>query len=68
MDGVTFKPRPRLIGVDHLQHLEKWESIGFYSEMEYNGWLQMNRLQNEMYEGYCVDVLHQKSGGEVVNE
>ncbi|KGT95797.1 hypothetical protein NG99_01250 [Erwinia typographi] len=39
-----------------------WEGI-FPNLIEYEGWLEANRLENEFYAGYDADILDVMAGG-----
>lgn len=41
---------------------QRAQSKGFFDEIEYSGWLYFQRLDNAMYEGYSVDILHMNTG------
>jgi hypothetical protein len=43
---------------------QRAQSKGFFDEIEYSGWLYFQRLDNAMYEGYSVDVLHMNTSGD----
>ena len=56
MDGVTWKPRQRYTGFKFSREPLKFECL-FESVVEYEGWLEFNRLENEQYQGYDVDFM-----------
>lgn|GEM_PF-2332496 len=56
MDGVKWKPRQRYIGFKFNREPLKFEYL-FDNINEYEGWLEFNRLENEQYQGYDVDIM-----------
>lgn len=56
MTGVTWKPRQRYTGFRFNREPLKFECL-FESVVEYEGWLEFNRLENEQYQGYDVDIM-----------
>lgn len=56
MDGVKWKPRQRYTGFKFNREPLKFECL-FESVVEYEGWLEFNRLENEQYQGYDVDIM-----------
>ena len=50
MDGVTWKPRQRYAGFKFSREPLKFECL-FESVVEYEGWLEFNRLENENFTG-----------------
>ncbi|HBR1781633.1 TPA: hypothetical protein L9M28_000760 [Klebsiella quasipneumoniae subsp. quasipneumoniae] len=56
MNGVTWKPRQRYTGFRFNREPLKFECL-FESVVEYEGWLEFNRLENEPYQGYDVDIM-----------
>lgn len=62
-DGVYFKPRPRFLGFTYSKEMPKWQALGFASEIEYHGFLESNKLDNPMHNGYEMDILHFTDGG-----
>lgn len=56
MNGVTWKPRQRYAGFKFNREPLKFECL-FESINEYEGWLEFNRLENEQYQGYDVDIM-----------
>lgn len=56
MNGVTWKPRQRYTGFRFNREPLKFECL-FESVVEYEGWLEFNRLENEQYQGYDVDIM-----------
>ncbi|EHX8402047.1 TPA: hypothetical protein N6K19_003059 [Escherichia coli] len=56
MDGVTWKPRQRYTGFKFNREPLKFEYL-FDNINEYEGWLEFNRLENEQYQGYDVDIM-----------
>lgn len=56
MDGVKWKPRQRYIGFKFNREPLKFEYL-FDNINEYEGWLEFNRLENEQYQGYDVDII-----------
>lgn len=50
MTGVTWKPRQRYIGFKFNREPLKFECL-FESVVEYEGWLEFNRLENENFTG-----------------
>ncbi|MFN2993646.1 hypothetical protein [Serratia plymuthica] len=63
MDGVVFKPRPRLIGYKYLDDVERWEVMGFTSLYHYETYNYLHRLSNEEWAGNEVDILGITVGG-----
>ncbi|WP_262120525.1 hypothetical protein [Serratia ficaria] len=63
MDGVYFKPRPRLIGYKYLDDVERWEIMGFTSLSHYETYNYLHRLSNEEWAGNEVDILGMTVGG-----
>lgn len=56
MTGVTWKPRQKYAGFKFNREPLKFECL-FESVVEYEGWLEFNRLENEQYQGYDVDII-----------
>ncbi|EPK0100006.1 hypothetical protein RFD61_000443 [Klebsiella aerogenes] len=56
IDGVTWKPRQRYAGFRFNREPLKFECL-FDNINEYEGWLEFNRLENEQYQGYDVDIM-----------
>lgn len=56
MQGVKWKPRQRYAGFKFNREPLKFECL-FESINEYEGWLEFNRLENEQYQGYDVDIM-----------
>lgn len=56
MQGVKWKPRQRYAGFKFNREPLKFECL-FESVVEYEGWLEFNRLENEQYQGYDVDIM-----------
>lgn len=56
MPGVKWKPRQRYAGFRFNREPLKFECL-FESVVEYEGWLEFNRLENEQYQGYDVDFM-----------
>lgn len=56
MNGVTWKPRQKYAGFKFNREPLKFECL-FESVVEYEGWLEFNRLENEQYQGYDVDII-----------
>ncbi|EPY4651343.1 hypothetical protein ACXDL9_002723 [Klebsiella pneumoniae] len=56
MPGVKWKPRQRYIGFKFNREPLKFEYL-FDNINEYEGWLEFNRLENEQYQGYDVDIM-----------
>lgn len=56
MPGVKWKPRQRYAGFKFNREPLKFECL-FESINEYQGWLEFNRLENEQYQGYDVDIM-----------
>ncbi|WP_406818220.1 hypothetical protein [Klebsiella pneumoniae] len=50
MTGVTWKPRQRYTGFRFNREPLKFECL-FESVVEYEGWLEFNRLENENFTG-----------------
>lgn len=50
MDGVTWKPRQRYAGFKFNREPLKFECL-FEGVVEYEGWLEFNRLENENFTG-----------------
>lgn len=50
MDGVTWKPRQKYAGFKFNREPLKFECL-FESVVEYEGWLEFNRLENENFTG-----------------
>ncbi|HFE3709762.1 TPA: hypothetical protein ACF3KM_004127 [Klebsiella quasipneumoniae subsp. quasipneumoniae] len=50
MTGVTWKPRQRYAGFKFNREPLKFECL-FESVVEYEGWLEFNRLENENFTG-----------------
>ncbi|WP_461768840.1 hypothetical protein [Serratia rhizosphaerae] len=62
-DAVYFKPRARFLGFTYNKEMPRWQALGFASTFEYYGFLQANKIDNEMYTGYDADILHMTDGG-----
>lgn len=62
MDGVKWKPRQRYIGFKFNRKPLKFEYL-FDNINEYEGWLEFNRLENEQYQGYDVDIMDVGNNG-----
>lgn len=62
MNGVTWKPRQRYTGFRFNREPLKFECL-FESLVEYEGWLEFNRLENEQYQGYDVDIMDVGNNG-----
>ncbi|EPY4825670.1 hypothetical protein ACXDJ7_000439 [Klebsiella pneumoniae] len=62
MDGVNWKPRQKYIGFKFNREPLKFECL-FESVVEYEGWLEFNRLENEQYQGYDVDFMDVGNNG-----
>ncbi|HBR4429699.1 hypothetical protein [Klebsiella pneumoniae] len=62
MTGVNWKPRQRYIGFKFNREPLKFECL-FESVVEYEGWLEFNRLENEQYQGYDVDFMEVGNNG-----
>ncbi|EKZ6377046.1 hypothetical protein RE069_004178 [Klebsiella aerogenes] len=62
MDGVTWKPRQRYTGFKFNREPLKFEYL-FDNINEYEGWLEFNRLENEQYQGYDVDIMDVGNNG-----
>ncbi len=56
MQGVKWKPRQRYTGFKFNREPLKFECL-FDNINEYEGWLEFNRLENEQYQGYDVDIM-----------
>ncbi len=56
MTGVKWKPRQKYAGFKFNREPLKFECL-FESVVEYEGWLEFNRLENEQYQGYDVDFM-----------
>ena len=56
MQGVKWKPRQRYTGFKFNREPLKFEYL-FDNINEYEGWLEFNRLENEQYQGYDVDIM-----------
>lgn len=56
MTGVKWKPRQKYAGFKFNREPLKFECL-FESVIEYEGWLEFNRLENEQYQGYDVDFM-----------
>ncbi|SWX56519.1 Uncharacterised protein [Klebsiella pneumoniae] len=56
MPGVKWKPRQRYAGFKFNREPLKFEYL-FDNINEYEGWLEFNRLENEQYQGYDVDIM-----------
>ena len=56
MQGVKWKPRQRYTGFRFNRDPLKFECL-FDNINEYEGWLEFNRLENEQYQGYDVDII-----------
>ncbi|SYU64923.1 Uncharacterised protein [Klebsiella pneumoniae] len=56
MTGVNWKPRQKYIGFKFNREPLKFECL-FDNINEYEGWLEFNRLENEQYQGYDVDIM-----------
>lgn len=56
MQGVKWKPRQKYAGFKFNREPLKFECL-FESVVEYEGWLEFNRLENEQYQGYDVDIM-----------
>ncbi|MGG7724723.1 hypothetical protein PGN57_03640 [Klebsiella aerogenes] len=50
MNGVTWKPRQKYAGFKFNREPLKFECL-FESVVEYEGWLEFNRLENENFNG-----------------
>ncbi|HBW3180564.1 MULTISPECIES: hypothetical protein [Klebsiella] len=50
VDGVTWKPRQKYAGFKFNREPLKFECL-FESVVEYEGWLEFNRLENENFTG-----------------
>ncbi|HBX7959981.1 TPA: hypothetical protein MIG85_15585 [Klebsiella pneumoniae] len=62
MPGVKWKPRQRYAGFKFNREPLKFECL-FESINEYEGWLEFNRLENEQYQGYDVDIMDVGNNG-----
>ncbi|EMY7925380.1 hypothetical protein [Klebsiella aerogenes] len=62
MDGVKWKPRQKYAGFKFNREPLKFECL-FESVVEYEGWLEFNRLENEQYQGYDVDFMDVVNNG-----
>lgn len=62
MQGVKWKPRQRYAGFKFNREPLKFECL-FESVVEYEGWLEFNRLENEQYQGYDVDFMDVGNNG-----
>ncbi|HHZ6980787.1 TPA: hypothetical protein ACWLVQ_001880 [Klebsiella pneumoniae] len=62
MPGVKWKPRQRYAGFKFNREPLKFECL-FESVVEYEGWLEFNRLENEQYQGYDVDFMDVGNNG-----
>ncbi|OVV29570.1 hypothetical protein [Klebsiella pneumoniae] len=62
MQGVKWKPRQRYTGFRFNREPLKFECL-FESVVEYEGWLEFNRLENEQYQGYDVDIMDVGNNG-----
>lgn len=62
MPGVKWKPRQRYAGFKLNREPLKFEYL-FESVVEYEGWLEFNRLENEQYQGYDVDFMDVGNNG-----
>lgn len=62
MTGVNWKPRQKYIGFKFNREPLKIEFL-FESVVEYEGWLEFNRLENEQYQGYDVDFMDVGNNG-----
>lgn len=62
MPGVKWKPRQRYTGFRFNREPLKFECL-FESVVEYEGWLEFNRLENEQYQGYDVDFMDVGNNG-----
>lgn len=62
MTGVKWKPRQRYTGFRFNREPLKFECL-FESVVEYEGWLEFNRLENEQYQGYDVDFMDVGNNG-----
>ncbi len=62
MNGVTWKPRQRYTGFRFNREPLKFECL-FESVVEYEGWLEFSRLENEQYQGYDVDIMDVGNNG-----
>ncbi|HBT5339440.1 hypothetical protein ACNPEP_01485 [Klebsiella pneumoniae] len=62
MNGVKWKPRQRYTGFKFNREPLKFECL-FESVVEYEGWLEFNRLENEQYQGYDVDFMDVGNNG-----
>ncbi|MCD5745913.1 hypothetical protein LB416_04740 [Klebsiella pneumoniae] len=56
MQGVKWKSRQKYIGFKFNREPLKFEYL-FDNINEYEGWLEFNRLENEQYQGYDVDIM-----------
>ncbi|HFT3608203.1 hypothetical protein [Klebsiella pneumoniae] len=62
MPGVKWKPRQKYAGFKFNREPLKFECL-FESVVEYEGWLEFNRLENEQYQGYDVDFMEVGNNG-----
>lgn len=62
MNGVKWKPRQKYAGFKFNREPLKFECL-FESVVEYEGWLEFNRLENEQYQGYDVDFMDVGNNG-----
>ena len=62
MDGVTSNPRQKYAEFEFNNEPIKFECL-FESVVEYEGWLEFNRLENEQYQGYDVDFMEVGNNG-----
>lgn len=62
MQGVKWKPRQRYTGFRFNREPLKFECL-FDNINEYEGWLEFNRLENEQYQGYDVDIMDVGNNG-----
>lgn len=64
VQGVYFKPRRRAVTLIEGEPTEKFSNLQFSTEIEYQGWLDFQRLDNTFYSGYqFIDLLYD---GEVI--
>lgn len=61
---LEFKEDSKILYVSPKRKAARDKAIakGFFDEIEYSGWLYFQRLDNAMYEGYSVDILHMNTG------
>lgn len=55
MNGVTWKPRQKYAGFKFNREPLKFECL-FESVVEYEGWLEFNRLENENFNGNDLEL------------